>query len=152
MRNSSLWSEVVFRERSNFPWNWFLWGIAIKHMKAHNFVFQYLTNFHRVVIVCICWDTASEKTSLWQLIYQQYPESLSQHLKNNWSVVLIRFKLELYTSNCANSLHRYPILSMEINDTLSWFMKPLLFAYYNVFDRNCLFVGYLFVALNFDRR
>ena len=88
MRNGSLWSNVVFRERSYFPLIWFkdlrlrIWDPEIKYPKAHNFVWQGLfflsllsrnfddqlsSNFHRFVIVCICWDTPSEKTCLWQL-------------------------------------------------------------------------------------
>ena len=89
VRNGSLWSGVVFRERSNFPHIWFgdlklrTWGLEIKHLKAHNsvwqgcFFFHYylatsMTNWalkylHRFDILCICWDTASGKTVLWQL-------------------------------------------------------------------------------------
>ena len=68
-----------FRERSNFPW---IWGLEIKHQKAHNFVWQgcfflslisrnfddrLSSNFHRFVILCICWDTPTVEASLWQL-------------------------------------------------------------------------------------
>ena len=77
-----------FRERSNFPRIWFrdlkfrIWGLEIKHLKAHNFVWQWCfflyyylatlttdlsSNLHRFVILCICWDTPTVKTSFWQL-------------------------------------------------------------------------------------
>ena len=76
-----------FQERSNFQRICFrslkfrIWGLEIKHMKAHNFVWQgcfFLSvfgnfdnqlswNFHRFVIFFICWDTPSEKSGLWQL-------------------------------------------------------------------------------------
>ena len=80
------WS--TFRERHNFPRIWFrdlrfrIWGLEIKHLKAHNFVWQGCVYFHCYVAtsmtdwaqiftgllhICICWDTASEKTGLWQL-------------------------------------------------------------------------------------
>ena len=34
---------------------------------SRNFDDQLSSNFHRFVILCICWDTPSEKTGLWQL-------------------------------------------------------------------------------------
>ena len=72
MRNSSLWSDVVFWEISNFPLIWFwdlkfrTWGLKIKHQKAYKFVWRRVF-FHRFVILCIWWDTPSEETGLWQL-------------------------------------------------------------------------------------
>ena len=83
MRNSSLWSSF----RDNFPRILFrdlrfrIWGLEIKPLKAHNFVWQgfflsflsrnfddqFSSNFHRPFILCICWDTPSGKTGLWQL-------------------------------------------------------------------------------------
>ena len=77
-----------FRERSNCQWIWFrdlrfrTWGLEINHLNAHNFVWQGCfilsllsrnfddrssSNFHRFVILCICWDTPTVKASLWQL-------------------------------------------------------------------------------------
>ena len=77
-----------FREKSNIPWIWFqdvrfrTWGLEINHLNAHNFVWQgwffclllsrkfddrLSSNFHRFVILCICWDTPTVKASLWQL-------------------------------------------------------------------------------------
>ena len=72
-----------FREESNFPRVWFrdlrirFWGPEIKHLKGHNILFfltllsnnfedQLSSNSHRFVILCICWDTPSEKTGIWQ--------------------------------------------------------------------------------------
>ena len=77
-----------FRERSYFPGIWFrdlrfrTWGREINHLNAHNSVWKgcfllsllsrtfddrLSSNFHRLVILCICWDTPSEKTGLWQV-------------------------------------------------------------------------------------
>ena len=78
------WS--ILRERINFQRVWFwdlrfrIWGLEIKHLKAHyfdvtrayfflsllsrNFDDRWSSNFHRFIILCICWDTASEKWSL----------------------------------------------------------------------------------------
>ena len=86
---STLWekapSEVtLFSRKKLFPRVWFwdlrnrFWGPEIKHLEAHNFVFfllklsrnfsyQLNSNFHRFVILCICWDALTDKTSLWQL-------------------------------------------------------------------------------------
>ena len=55
-----------------------MWGLEIKHLKAHNFVRQWCffifnfddrlgSNFYKFVILCICSDSPSEKTGLWQL-------------------------------------------------------------------------------------
>ena len=79
-----------FRERSYFPRIWFwdlrfrIWGFEIKHLKAHNIVWQGCFFFHYYLAIsmtnwaqmftqfffffsCTCWDTPSEKTGLWQL-------------------------------------------------------------------------------------
>ena len=51
MRNGSLWSDYSFRERNNFPRIWFrdlrfrIWGLKIKHLKAHSFVWQGVFSF-----------------------------------------------------------------------------------------------------------
>ena len=39
-------------------------GVAIF---SRNFDDRLSSNFHRCVILCICWDTPSEKTGLWQI-------------------------------------------------------------------------------------
>ena len=80
--------ETAPSEVTCFPQFWFwdlkfrIWGLEIKHLYAPNFVGQgcfflsllsrnfgdqLSSNFHRVVILCICWDTPSKKTGLWQL-------------------------------------------------------------------------------------
>ena len=77
-----------FRERSNFQRIWFwdlrfrTWGLEIKHLNAHNFVWQWCFflsllsrkfddrlswNFHWFVNLGTCWDTPTVKASLWQL-------------------------------------------------------------------------------------
>ena len=88
-----------FRERSNFPRIWFrdlrfrTWGLEINHLNAHNFMWQgcfflsllsrnfddrLSSNFHRFVILCICWDTQTVKASLWQL------SIVSTAFRQNW--------------------------------------------------------------------
>ena len=87
MRNSSLWSSVCCRERSNFPRIWFrdlrfrVWGLEIEHPKAHNLVWPWCDKgvFSFINIsqlrrpkelkfsqVFYCMHTPSEKTGLWQ--------------------------------------------------------------------------------------
>ena len=89
--NKSTGKSRSFRVRGNFPRISFrdlrfrIWGLEIKHLKAHNLawpwcdkgVFSFInisqlwrpisSNFHRFVILCICWDTPTVKTILWQL-------------------------------------------------------------------------------------
>ena len=80
--------RCIFRERSNFPRIWFrdlrtrFWGLEIKHLIAHNFVWQGCIFFHYYLAtsttnwakICTgllfyaCWDTPSENTGLWQLL------------------------------------------------------------------------------------
>ena len=80
VRNGSLWS--------NFQQIWFrdlkfrIWGLEIKHLKAHNFVWPGIFFFHcylatsmtnraqvftDLLFLCICWNTPTVKASLWQL-------------------------------------------------------------------------------------
>ena len=40
----------------------FLWQLS------RNFDDRLSSNFHRFIILCICWDILSEKTDLWQLL------------------------------------------------------------------------------------
>ena len=83
-----MWSS--FRERSYFPWIWFrdlrirFWGFEIKHLKAHNFVWQGLfffhhsyprnfddrlsSNFHRCVLFCAYVDTHQVR----RLVFDNY--------------------------------------------------------------------------------
>ena len=67
MRNGFLWSDLVFRERSNFPQIWFRDIKFRTWLLSRNFDNQLSSNFRRFVILCICWDTPSKKTGLWQL-------------------------------------------------------------------------------------
>ena len=87
MRNGSLWSNVVFEkgvifhefdfetsELDEVSKSTCIW----KHTTSCDKVFFFFniisqlrrplsSNFHRFVILWICWDTLSEKTGLWQL-------------------------------------------------------------------------------------
>ena len=78
-----------FWERSNFTRIWFrdlrfiefevskssIWkhttssdkGVFFLSLLSRNSDDQSSSNFHRLVIFCICWDTPSETTGLWQL-------------------------------------------------------------------------------------
>ena len=87
MRNGCLWSDVVFEKEVisrefDFKTSYLeFWGLEIKHLKAHDFVWQgcfflhfYLatsnTDWAQISQVCYfmhCQDTPSKKTSLWQL-------------------------------------------------------------------------------------
>ena len=86
MRNGSLWSNEVFEVISTqiFEFNFetseldfevpksSIWKHTTScEKRACFFFFHYylatLTTFYRFVILCICWDTPSEKTGLWQL-------------------------------------------------------------------------------------
>ena len=63
-------SELVFEvlKSSICKAHKFVWrGCFFLPLLSHNFNDQLSSNFHRFVILCICWDTASEKTGLWQL-------------------------------------------------------------------------------------
>ena len=87
MRNGSLWSNVVFEKEVIFHEFDFetsdlefevskssIWkhttlcdkGV-FSFILSRNFDDQLSSNFHRFVILCICWDTPSGKTGLWQL-------------------------------------------------------------------------------------
>ena len=71
VRNGSLWG-------SNFSVKYFYWQASEStQLPVTRFFFlpllsrtlndQLSSNFHRFVILCVCWDTPSEKTVLWQL-------------------------------------------------------------------------------------
>ena len=82
-----LLKQCSFWERNNFSLKYLnllqglSWVLEFKHLKAHNlwdkvlflplfsrnFNDQLSSNVHRFVILCICWDTPSENTGLWQL-------------------------------------------------------------------------------------
>ena len=87
MRNGSLRSDVVFEKEVifhefDFETSSLELEVSKSSIKKHttlcdkgvflsllsrNFDDQLSSNFHRFVILCICWDTQSEKTGLWQL-------------------------------------------------------------------------------------
>ena len=100
-----------FRERSNFHRIWFrdlkfrVWGLEIKHLKAHNFVWPWChksvffplisrnfddrlnSNFHRFVMLCMLWDTPTVNTSLWQLpiVSSVFKQIVCKAFLWNWS-------------------------------------------------------------------
>ena len=74
---------------------------------SRNFHNQLGSNFHRFEIVCICWDTPSEKTGLWQLpivssaFKRPLPirESVSSKTHTRWNPLIApRLRLCLGTS------------------------------------------------------
>ena len=84
VRKGSLWSEVFFEKEVIF--NEFVFETSdlefeIKHLEAHNFVWQVCFFFHSYratsttnwaqiftgSLFYACWDTPSEKAGLWQL-------------------------------------------------------------------------------------
>ena len=88
MRNGSLWSDIVFEKEVFFHEFDFetscleleiskssIWthtiscdkGVFFISVLCRNFDDRLSSIFHRLVILCICWDTTSVKTSLWQL-------------------------------------------------------------------------------------
>ena len=83
MRNGSLWSNIVFEtevishefdfKTSELDFEvpksstWKHTTSCDKGVFSSNFDDQLSSNFHRFVSLCICWDTPSEKTDLWQL-------------------------------------------------------------------------------------
>ena len=91
MRNNSHWSEVVFEIDIYFSTKTFefyletleldfevskssIWSTQLRvtrvlflSLLSLNFDDELSSNFHRLVILCICWDTPSETTCLWQL-------------------------------------------------------------------------------------
>ena len=50
-------------------------GFFLRSLSSCNFDDQMSQNFHRFCIWCICWDTRSENTGLWQ--YQRCPVPLN---------------------------------------------------------------------------
>ena len=75
MTNGSLWSGIVFEKEVIFHEFDYetsdseieVQGCFFLSLLSRNFDDRLSSNFHRLVILCICWDTASEKTGLWQL-------------------------------------------------------------------------------------
>ena len=76
MRNGSLWSNVVFDKEVIFHGFDFenseleqlrVTRLLFLSLLSRNFDDQLSSISHRFVILCICWDTLSEKTGLWHL-------------------------------------------------------------------------------------
>ena len=89
VRNSSLWSDIVFEKSVIFHkfdfetsdlelevskssiWlrttSCYIKGVFFLSLLSRNFDDLLNSNFHRFVILCICWGTPSEKNGLWQL-------------------------------------------------------------------------------------
>ena len=87
VRNGSLWSNVVFEKQAIFheldfetsdlelrsrnqasaSAQLYVTRVFFLSLLSRNFNDRLSSNFHRFVILCICWDTPNVKTSLWQL-------------------------------------------------------------------------------------
>ena len=88
MRNGSLWSDVVFEKEVIFhEFDFETSSLELEVSKSSTwkhttscdkgvFFLSYLSrnsddqsssNFHRLVILCLCWDTPSKRTGLWHL-------------------------------------------------------------------------------------
>ena len=65
MRNGSLWSDIVFEKDVIFyEFDFDVTRVCFLPLVSRNFDDS---SFHRLVILCICWDTPTAKSSLWQL-------------------------------------------------------------------------------------
>ena len=104
----TVWSIVSYgflriRERSNFPWVWFwdvrvrFWGLEIKHLTAHNFVWQGCFFFHYYLAT---WTTnwAQTFTGLLLLCTSRYTKW------EDWSLIITNsvhcFKTIIKTPLC----------------------------------------------------
>ena len=86
VRNGSLWNYIVFEKEEIFHKFDFAnsdlefevsKSTILTHTTSCEYFFFFIiisqlrrplsSNFHRFVILCICWDTWSEQTGLWQL-------------------------------------------------------------------------------------
>ena len=109
MRNGSLWNRhnVVFEKEVNFHQFDFKTSV-LEFEVSKSSIWKHTTscdkggfsfiiifdnrlssNFHRYVVLCICWDTASEQTSLWQLpiVSSVYTKCLVFHIVIHTQVV-----------------------------------------------------------------
>ena len=91
------------------------------------------SNFHRLVILCICWDTPSERTGLWQLVQQGrfcFHCALIANLTTNWAQIFtgllcyayfeIHQEWTLVFDNyqaCPVSLNQHTIAGLMAEDT-----------------------------------
>ena len=119
-----------------------IWGLEINHLNAHNFVWQgcfllsflsrnfddwLSSNFHRLVILCVCWDTPTVKAILWQLPIVSTAFKLSIELQIN--MVLFFYKRQqwakLEISACAVTRIKLKVLLGKL--TYQWSMIPSYF-------------------------
>ena len=127
MRNGSLWSNVVFGERSIFPRIWFwdvrirFWGLEIKPLKPHNYVGQGRFFFHYYLAT---WTT-------------------------NWAQIftglLLYAYVEIHQVRRINGLWQLPIVS-----SVFWISSPLFKALHGSFqDLHLIFCINIFPFVKF---
>ncbi len=115
-----LWSNGVLEKRAHFQPKNIIWeglqawslsqasestqfyatSVCFLSLFSCNFDDQLSPNFHRFVILCICWNTPSEDTGLWQLpkVYPAFKSVLSLmvlHHRGKWPkdewIIMIQF-------------------------------------------------------------
>ena len=130
VRNGSLWSaiffekEVIFHEfdietsdlelevsKSSVRKHTTLCDkdVFFLSLLSRNFDDWLSSNFHRFVILCICWDTPSEKTGLWQL-----PIVSCKELVKFNHVVAIKLTKKA-ALNCSTDLILFSSFNLYIN-------------------------------------
>ena len=130
VRNSTLWSDVVFKKGVIFhEFDFKTSGLGCFFVQSYLATpttnrAQIFKGFLCIMLryVCICWDTASEKTGLWQL-----------------PIVSSAFKLLPERSGmfCSNTRWHSPL-----SDTI----HLLSFKAFEEFDSGTLFQSYVFTA------
>ena len=149
MRNGSLWSNVVFKKGVIFPPIWFqdlkfrIWGLTRVRQGCDKGDFSFIVisqlrrpielKFSQVfVILCICLDTPTVKTKLWQLpiVYTVF-----KHPANDfYQIVCIKYRNESCTfwkgrlANPKEVLEIFPsLLSIKIIK-LCWRMITIIWS------------------------
>ena len=79
-------------------------GCFLLSLLSRNFDDRWSSNFYRLVISCVCWDTASETTGLWQLpivstVFKKWPGSDKMKSKFATNANLIHGCIAVLTSN-----------------------------------------------------
>ena len=144
MRNGSLWSDIVFEKEVIFQEFDFetsdlefevskssIWkhttscdeGVFLLSLLSRNSDDQSSSNVHKFVILCICWDTPSEKTGLWQLpivsnVFKRHVEHFSTEV---YTTIITGFKIR--HSDCRGALclcRPANICISEIGTNLDW--------------------------------
>ena len=115
---------------------------------SHNFDDRLSSNFHKFVILCICWDTPSEKTGLWQLpivssVFKLYFLRLSRQLQRHmirgklwgsyvrclaqcyqglliWRLLCKALPRTIWHSNCLYSLRNSNVSTLWPSKSLYW--------------------------------